>query len=166
MQDSVKFIPYNQYSKGHIDIINRLNSDELSKKYLGSNLYNNIEYILRRNEEDVRNEFYIISYHNIFVGIISLTNRSKDDEQFEIDIGILPEYRKKGIAEKVSNIFIDYVFNNIESIDKLYFKIDYGNEASVRLAEKQGLELSDRNGSTFIYTKSREKMKDAISNKK
>ena len=40
MQDSVKFIPYNQYSKGHIDIINRLNSDELSKKYLGSNLYN------------------------------------------------------------------------------------------------------------------------------
>ena len=70
-------------------------------------MYNNIEYILRRNEEDVRNEFYIISYHNIFVGIISLTNRSKDDEQFEIDIGILPEYRKKGIAEKVSNIFID-----------------------------------------------------------
>ena len=58
MQDSVKFIPYNQYSKGHNDIINRLNSDELSKKYLGSNLYNNIEYILRRKEEDVRNEFY------------------------------------------------------------------------------------------------------------
>ena len=156
MDNSVEFVYFSYYSPDHRDVINKLNRDEASRRFLGNNLFETIEMIQRRSDEDFRNRTYIVRVDDKSVGIINLTNRSIIDEQFEIDIGIIPEYRRKGIGELVSSTFIDFIFEKIKSIDTLYFKINFENKASISLSEKLGLTLHSASSDTLIYVKNRE----------
>lgn len=155
MEKEIKFVRYNDYSINHREIIDKLNNDLASRTYLGSNLYDNIANNIRLSEEDIRNGFYIVKVDDIEVGIISLTNRGKNTDIFEIDIGIIPEYRHQGLAELISNTFTDFIFKRFDSINDLYVKIDKRNKNSIILIGKQDFELFDETNDYLIYKKSR-----------
>ena len=155
MEKEIKFVRYNDYSLNHREIIDKLNNDLASRTYLGSNLYDNIANTIRLSEEDIRNGFYIVKVDDIEVGIISLTNRGKNTDTFEIDIGIIPEYRHQGLAELISNTFTDFIFKRFDNINELYVKIDKRNKNSIKLFVKQDFELFAETNDHLIYKKSR-----------
>ena len=88
------------------------------KNNLGTTPVSDIANTIRLSEEDIRNGFYIVKVDDIEVGILSLTNRGKKTDIFEIDIGIIPEYRHQGLAELISNTFTNFIFNS----NKLFFR--------------------------------------------
>ena len=60
MDNSVEFVYFSYYSPDHRDVINKLNRDEASRRFLGNNLFETIEMIQRRSDEDFRNRTYIV----------------------------------------------------------------------------------------------------------
>lgn len=75
------------------------------------------------------------------------TEMDKDDS-VGISIGVLEEYRNRGIATKAAKDFINYVFE-VQDIDFVTWNAFLSNKASCRVAEKIG-GIKKRRGSTVI----------------
>ena len=125
---------YHTYNDFHNEIINRLSCDDGVKKYLG-----NLEYLItkiqQRYQENFVDTLYLVYKENKPIGIVTVCLR---DEKYEIDCGILPEYRQKYYATILLNEFTEYLFNKYQRLDKVYLQIDGANDKSKIVAARNG----------------------------
>lgn len=99
-------------------------NDNFAKTYDLSNYLKNDNYIILVNEEEIINGFIII-YKNI--------------DYFELEaIAVDINYRKKGIASKLFDFFINkYTKNN----DSILLEVASNNKAAINLYNKLGFEV-------------------------
>lgn len=71
-----------------------------------------------------------------------------NDNSAGINIGVLEEYRNRGIATKAAKDFVNYVFE-IQDIDFITWNAFLNNKASCRVAEKIG-GIKKKSGSTVL----------------
>lgn len=121
---------YSNYDGNHIDMIDTLNRDRSSSKYLG-NLNYMIERTRIRSEEDSNNKIYVAYYNSYIVGFVGI---AVINAEYNISVGILPKYRKEYLGALLIDEFSSYLIED-ENYPYIVAMIDEDNTASIRLAE-------------------------------
>lgn len=125
---------YQSYNDVHNMVINTLNSEKYSQKYLGDLKYL-ITKINQRYAENYIDSLYITYKNDSPIGFITLVLRK---EKYEVDIGILPNERQKHYAKLLTEEFVQKAFELYPNIDKIYLQIDVDNSVSQTIANKMG----------------------------
>jgi RimJ/RimL family protein N-acetyltransferase len=125
---------YQDYNDLHHNVIDKLSMDKNTQKYLGDLNYL-ITRIKNRYQENYVDTLYIAYLNDEPIGIITLCVR---DDKYEIDYGILPEYRNQHLATTLVKEFSAEIFKNYPRIDKLYFQIDNENTTSQGIVSRLG----------------------------
>ena len=105
-------------------------------------------------EQSERNIIFIAKDSCRIVGFIALHCHEsfiKTDNAAEFEIVIHPDYRKQGLGKKLLDRAIEYASNKTK-LNQLNAKIPANNDASKRLCEKCGFQLSynEQKGSLMI----------------
>ena len=128
------------------------------------------KYINMVNTDSTINKFVtfskydskLIFFEDTFIGCFKTMIRDDDLPDKEIYIGILPEYRKKGISKYIINVLCNNIFESDEACEYIHLSIDKNNEASIQMAKSCGfienLELENEikkygDDKTLIYSK-------------
>src|SRR5574344_2676476 len=130
----------------HQNIINQLNTDPASNKYLG-NLNYMLERILIRHEENHLDNLYIVYHNDEPIGIITL---SLIKAKYKISYGILPKYRHQGLAPLLTKEFSQKIFEIYQRINKLTLDIDSTNIYSQKSALASGYTYDSENNNYII----------------
>lgn len=132
------FILEEYNSSIHNDILDKLQIDQNTKKYLGD-LKFAITMIKKRNLENTINKAYIAYYNNYPIGLITI---SYIEESYQISYAILPEYRKQNLGSLLLQEFGEALFEKYSNIDELTLKIKEHNTGSKNVAKLAGFEES------------------------
>ncbi|QYE99543.1 GNAT family N-acetyltransferase [Paraclostridium sordellii] len=127
------------------DIGNLLKSLDESK--------NNIETIHR----GILNKWFvrwaiIDKYTDEFIGTIAFHHFEFDKHKVQIGYNLKKSYWRRGIMSDVLKLTIDYLQSN-SLLETIEASIDDENVASVKLVEKLGFKLSNRENNKLIFTK-------------
>jgi len=136
-----------EYNYTHNKIIEELQIDQNTKKYLGD-LKFTISMIKKRNLENNIDKAYVAYYNNYPIGFITI---SYMDEKYQISYAILPEYRKQNLGSLLLQEFSEAIFQEYSNIDELILKIKEDNIGSQNVAELAGFEKSAKE--TFTQRK-------------
>lgn len=131
----------------HNNILNKLQIDQNTKKYLGD-LKFSILMIEKRKLENNINNAYIAYYNDYPIGFISITY---SEELYQISYSILPEYRKQNLGSLLLQEFSEVIFQKYPNIDELTLKIKEHNIGSRNVASLSGFEQIDNE--TFTQRK-------------
>lgn len=123
----------------HSNILNKLQMDENTKKYLGD-LRFAILMIEKRKLESNINNAYIAYYNDYPIGFISITY---SEELYQISYSILPEYRKQNLGSLLLQEFSEVLFEKYANINELTLKIKEHNIGSKSVANLSGFEQID-----------------------
>lgn len=91
-----------------------------------------------------------ICYQNIIVGFFRIIELEIDPIDYEVLIGIFPEYQRMGFAQAT----IEQIENNLfasTSVRSLRMKIDIENQASINLAQKLGFRYDDSQKEEYAF---------------
>lgn len=133
-----------EYNYNHNNILNQLQIDQNTKKYLGD-LKFTITMIKKRNIENNINKAYIAYYNNYPIGFITV---SYMEESYQISYAILPEYRKQNLGSLLLQEFSEALFQKYSNIDELVLKIKDDNIGSKNVARLAGFEESAKESFT------------------
>jgi len=123
--------PYNSSNKDHKLVIFKLINDKISMKYLGD-----LSYLLSDLNNIIEIDgFYIVSYLNEYIGIITL---SEVVDKYFITYGLIKESRGKNLASLLLKEFSNQVFLDNNNINDLYLSINKQNIASRKVAYNAG----------------------------
>ena len=136
--DNFTLIEYNHHDDTHFDVINKLNHDDSSKKYLGD-LFYTIERVELRKEDNFNNGNYIVFYDNNPVGYLNLSYKEDD---YYLTYAILKEFRNKHLASLLLKEFTEYAFDKLK-INKLVLTIEYDNIGSQKVAITNNYQQDD-----------------------
>lgn len=127
---------YDRKNLEHSRVIERLNQDKNSQKYLGD-LFYAIQKNEKRKEESIAklNRTFIPYYNEYPIGYFAIYNI---DSEYQISCGILEEYRKQFLASLLIEEASEYFLSHYEDIDELFAIIDKENIASQRASSLVG----------------------------
>lgn len=80
----------------------------------------------------------LIFYDDDFVGFYKTMIRDEEENDREIYIGLIPEYRKMGIASYVVTTLTNNIFESDHNCSAVHLSIDKDNYSSINLAKKCG----------------------------
>lgn len=80
----------------------------------------------------------LIFYDDKFVGFYKTMIRDEEENDREIYIGLIPEYRKMGIASYVVNTLTKNIFESDSQCSAVHLSIDKDNYPSINLAHNCG----------------------------
>lgn len=80
----------------------------------------------------------LIFYDNDFIGFYKTMIRDEDENDREIYIGLIPEYRKMGIASYVVTTLTNNIFESDPQCSAVHLSIDRDNYSSINLAHNCG----------------------------
>lgn len=125
---------YNQSNSEHVYVIDELNKDQNTKKFLGNVNYT-IERTMDRRIDNPYNIPFIPYYNNYPVGYISLVYIH---DEYQVIMGILGQFRKQNLGALLLEKFSDYFLFHYSDIDSLHLKIEEDNIGSRKVANLVG----------------------------
>lgn len=125
----------------HNNILNRLQADNNTKKYLGD-LKFSIMMIKKRKLENNINKFYIAYYNKYPIGFISITYK---DDEYQISYSILNKYRNQNLGSLLLQEFSEAIFERYYNVNELILKIENDNIGSKKVADLAGYNQIDNN---------------------
>lgn len=123
-----------QGSQEEQSMIEEFKNDPATKEFL-SEFWN---YILE-TKEDIENDFEpqrytnIVYYKEVPIGLITFFDL---DNELIFSHGIRPSQRGNRFSSKIKREVYDYVFRNLETVEKITVYIDVNNEKNLRSLQK------------------------------
>lgn len=133
---------YDKENIEHCNVIDTLDIDEKTQKFVGRTR-TLIQIINKRKEEEdyLHNNTYIAYYNDRPVGYISLTHK---EDNYEVISGLLKEERNQHLGSLLLLEFSEKIFEEYKDIDKLTLKINSKNIGSIKCAELVGYKNEER----------------------
>lgn len=102
---------------------------------------------IERNKEDKITNCFIVKYNDKLIGLSFLNyhpEETRDNEilleEIEIGLGLLPEYRGKGLGSLFEKEFSEHLLNFYPQFNKVVARIDEDNICSIDSIKKAGFE--------------------------
>ena len=129
---------YNASNLQHREVIERLNQDKESKKYLGD-LFYAIQKNSKRSEEDISklNKTFISYYNEYPIGYFAIYTIHYE---YQVSCGLLEEYREQYLASLLLEEASTYFLSEYIDINEIFAIIDKENIASQNSALRAGYE--------------------------
>ena len=129
-----------KHNKLKEDIIGMKDSDLISK---------NIDAYIKRNEDlgevDNITRTYVVIHDNNYIGLTfvnyypeEVINGKKYSEEIEIGLGILPEFRNKGLGSSLEKELSEKLLEEFPRFRFIVAKTDDDNLPSIKASEKAG----------------------------
>ena len=87
--------------------------------------------------QDGNRMYFAIEKKGIFVGYVRTDEWDKVNQSIRIGIDIVPKYRRRGIATKVYDLLLNYLFNQL-NIHRIWLLVADYNIPALSLYEKLG----------------------------
>ncbi len=109
-----------------------------------TNTMNSTRSFVEEKIREARNqEFLLMMIHNErgnLIGMAHIKNFDRFVKKCEISYFIDRDHLNRGYATRAIREMIQYIFSKTD-VEKVYCRIDPGNKASIRVAEKSGFQL-------------------------
>ena len=135
---------YDETNPSHLKLKNNIIDMEDS-----SLISKDINRYIRRNIElgktDHITATYAVIYSDEYIGLAFLNYHPKEtidnidyDEEIEIGIGILPDFRGKGLGSQIEKELSEKLLSIHSNIDFIVARTDKDNVASIKMGQKDG----------------------------
>lgn len=142
--ENFELINFDFADNNHVIFLDKLISSPKSE-LISSDIKRFVRRNIERNKEDKITNCFIVKNNNNLIGLSFLNYHPEEIrdneillEEIEIGLGLLPEYREKGLGSLFEKEFSEYLLNLYPQFNEVVARIEEDNLGSIYSIKKAG----------------------------
>ena len=144
--DNFELVNFNLENKEHLIFLDKIISSPNSE-LISSDIKRFVERNIEINKKDNITNCYIVKYNNESIGLSFLNYHPTEKrgnetllEEIEIGLGLLPEFRGRGLGSLFEKEFSQYLLGLYPQFNEVVARIEEDNIGSINAIKKAGFE--------------------------
>lgn len=144
--NNFELINFDFNNEEHVVFLDKIISSPNSE-LISSDIKRFVKRNIEKNKKDNITNCFIVKFNNELIGLSFLNyhpEETRDNEilleEIEIGLGLLPEYRGKGLGSLFEKEFSEYLLNLYPQFNEVVARIDEDNISSINSIKKAGFE--------------------------